>query len=386
MSVEIVDLSASVHTYEFVEPPRPLALGSALRRDFVLVRVECADGTVGYGEAFHGHAGTAVAEIVNTTMREVVIGRRVDDMLAVREETRNRFLVGAGMGGFQLALSGIDLAMWDAYGKYAGQPVYRLLGGVEKAFKAYAGGFTLGFSSPDVLVNDMDRLVESGYQGAKVRVGDSYERDVARVRAVREAFGIDFHIMTDANLGLNYDATRLTGVLGDLGIEWLEEPYTPQRMEDYIAITAQRRVPIAAGENMSGPDRFSAWMGRRAFDIAQPDVSRCGGITEAVRISAVASSMGIRVVPHISHTGLNQAATLHVMSGTGSHDFFEADATDVNPFRDGVISGGFTLEGGFARLTDAPGLGVSVDEEELKTSYAGRSGSPWPRPATANSR
>jgi L-alanine-DL-glutamate epimerase-like enolase superfamily enzyme len=180
---------------------------------------------------------------------------------------------------------------------------------------------------------------------------------------------------------VNYDATRLTGVLGDLGIEWLEEPYLPQRMEDYIAITAQRRVPIAAGENLSGPDRFTAWMMRRAFDIAQPDVSRCGGITEAVRIAAVGSSAGIRVVPHISHTGLNHAATLHVMSGIGSSDFFEADPTPVNPFRTGAISGGFTVENGVARLTGAPGLGVSVDEDALLAQYPGESGSPWAKRA-----
>lgn len=381
MPVEIVALEARTHTYRFENGPRPLALGAVLRRDFVLVRVECSDGTVGYGEAFHGHAGTAVAEIVNTTMRDVVIGKRVDDMLAVREETRNRFMLGAGMGGFQLALSGIDIAMWDAYGKHVGQPVYRLLGGVEKEFDTYAGGFTLGFSKPDVLVDEMAKLVKAGYRAAKVRLGDSYERDVARVRAVREAFGIDFRIMTDANLGVNYDATRLTGVLGDLGIEWLEEPYLPQRMEDYIAITAQRRVPIAAGENLSGPDRFTSWMMRRAFDIAQPDVSRCGGITEAVRIAAVGNSAGIRVVPHISHTALNHAATLHVMSGTGSSDFFEADPTDVNPFRTEAISGGYAVEGGIARLTDAPGLGVAVDEEALRASFPGESGSPWPKPA-----
>ena len=97
--------------------------------------------------------------------------------------------------------------------------------------------------------------------------------------------------------------------------------------------------------------------------------------------SVGANSAGIRVVPHISHTALNHAATLHVMSGTGSSDFFEVDPTDVNPFRTGAISGGYGVENGVARLTDAPGLGVAVDEGALLAQYPGESGSPWPKPA-----
>lgn len=380
MTTEIVALSARVHTYRFAEPPRALGLGSALRRDFVLVRVECADGTVGYGEAFHGHAGTAVAEIVNTTMQDVVVGRRVDETLGVREETRARFLLGAGMaGGFELALSGIDIAMWDAHGKSAGQPIWRLLGGSATEFRAYAGGFTLGFSSPEVLVAELRGLADAGFAAAKVRVGDSFERDTARIRAAREAMGPEFRIMTDANLGMNYDMTRLAPELGSIGAEWLEEPFIPNRIGDFTALAALRHVPLAAGENLAGADVFGEWTARRAIAVAQPDVSRAGGITEVVRIAHVAQAHGARVVPHISHTGLNHAATLHAMSAAATGDFFEADPTTLNPFRTGAIAGGVRVENGMARLGEEPGLGVSVDEEQLAAEYPGEPGSPWPR-------
>ena len=379
MASEIVALSAGVHTWRFGDRPREIGTGSILRRDFVLVRVELADGTVGYGEAFHGHAGTAVAEIVNTTMQEVVLGRSADEMLAVREETRERFLGANGMGGFAFALSGVDIAMWDALGKSAGLPSWRLLGGVEPDFPAYAGGFTLGYSTPELLVADLRALVERGYSAAKVRVGDGFEADAARVVVARDALGGDFRIMTDANLGLNYDTARLATVLGEAGAEWLEEPYVPARREAYRALSALRRVPLAAGENIFGADAFADWIGEGAIQIAQPDVSRVGGISEAIRVAHVAQAHGVRFVPHISHTALNHAATMTVMSAVGSKDFFEADPTPVNPFRQGAISGGPAVEGGRARLSDAPGLGVSVDEDRLAAEHPGESGSPWPR-------
>ncbi|KRA24281.1 hypothetical protein ASD65_07480 [Microbacterium sp. Root61] len=381
MPTEIVALSAQVHTWRFDERPRALGLGSALRRDFVLVRVECADGSVGYGEAFHGHAGTAVAEIVNTTMQDVVLGRGVDENLAVREETRARFLIGAGMaGGFELALSGIDIAMWDAHGKSVGEPVWRLLRGTRREFPAYAGGFTLGFSEPEVLVEELRRLVGRGYGAAKVRLGDTLERDLARVRATREAFGADFQIMTDANLGLAYDAGTLAPGLSEIGVTWLEEPYNPHRIDAFTALRTRGLVPIAAGENLAGADRFAEWIHRGALDIVQPDASRAGGITELLRIAVLAEASGIRFAPHISHTGLNHAATLHAMSGAaGGAWFFEADPTPVNPFRAGAISGGVIVEDGRARLSDAPGLGVEVDEAELNERHPAEAGSPWPR-------
>ncbi|MDQ4138609.1 MAG: mandelate racemase/muconate lactonizing enzyme family protein, partial [Actinomycetota bacterium] len=116
-----------------------------------------------------------------------------------------------------------------------------------------------------------------------------------------------------------------------------------------------------------------------AIQVAQPDVSRMGGITEAVRVAHIAQAAGVRFVPHISHTALNHAATLAAMSAVGSNDFFEADPTPVNPLRTDVIASGITVADGTATLGDAPGLGVAVDEERLMAECPGEAGSPWQR-------
>ncbi|MCI2423204.1 mandelate racemase/muconate lactonizing enzyme family protein [Saccharopolyspora sp. K220] len=376
----ITSLDARVVSYRFAARPEPLSLGSALRRDVVLVRVTCEDGSVGYGESFHGHAGSAVAEIVNTTMQEVVVGREPHETVAVNAETFRRFVLAAGMsGGLLLALSGIDIAMWDAWGKVKGEPVHRLLGGSATDFEVYGGGFTLGFQPPDELAREVRRMVDGmGFRAVKLRIGDAPERDLARVRHIRETFGGELDIMVDANLGHRYDVGRLAPELGDLGVGWLEEPYPTGSPESFVALRSRGRVPVAAGENLGGAHEFADWIRRGALDVVQPDVSRVGGITEALRIAALARAAGLRFAPHISHSCLNHAATLHVLSAAGGDGLFEADGSVVNPFRDGVFSSETVIADGRASVPQDPGLGVVVDEAAL-ADYPGERGSPFPR-------
>lgn len=377
---KITGLDARVVSYAFETRPEPLAVGSALRRDVVLVRVTCEDGTVGYGEAFHGHAGTAVAEIVNTTLQDFVVGRQPHETADVNAEIFHRFILAAGMSsGFLLALSGIDIALWDAWGKITGQPVYRLLGGSRTDFALYGGGFTLGFQPSEELAAEVRRLItDFGTPAVKLRIGDSPQRDLARVRHIRESFGDDLGIMVDANLGHRYDAAMVAPALGELGVRWLEEPYPPGSPERFAALRARGVVPVAGGENLGSAYEFADWISRGALDVVQPDVSRVGGITEALRIAALARAAGLRFAPHISHSALNHAATLHVLAASGGDGVYELDATAKNPFRDGVFSGGAVLSDGRARLVAQPGLGVRVDEGAL-ADYPAQAGSPFPR-------
>lgn len=375
----ITALDARVVSYRFPVPPQPLAVGSARRRDVVLVRVVCEDGTVGYGESFHGHAGSAVAEVVNTTMREVVVGREPHETQDVNAETFHRFVNAAGrFGGFLLALSGIDIAMWDAWGKITGQPVHRLLGGSADSVDVYGGGFTLGFQPVEELAAEVARMRDTlGLSAVKLRIGEDPVGDLARVRHIRNVFGDGLEILVDANLGHRYDMARVAGELGALGVGWLEEPYPPHQPRRFTQLRARGQVPLAAGENLGGAAEFADWIDRGALDVVQPDISRVGGITEALRIGAMARAAGLRFVPHISHSCLNHAATLHMSSAVGG-GLFEADGTEVNPFRDGVFSSGVTVAGGQASLPVTPGLGVVVDEQRI-ADYPGATGSPFPR-------
>jgi D-galactarolactone cycloisomerase len=344
-----------------------ISVGRFDRREMILVKVLCSDGTIGYGESFPGQAASAVAEIVNVSLQPLVVGRGPDETAALSAVIRRRFLAGhAAASAFRCALSGVDMAMWDAHGKVLGIPVHRLLGGSTTAVAGYAGSFALGIQPPDELVAEARRLVDTqGWSALKLRIGQTPAADVAGVAAVREAFGAEMRIMVDANLGQAYDLGRIAGELGRLGVEWLEEPYERTARSRYAALRARGVVPVAGGENLRSAEEFLDWASAGALDVAQPDASRVGGITEMLRIAAVADAAGIRFVPHISHSALNHAASLHVLSAIGSSDMCEGDAAPVNAFRDGVISGGVAYRDGMMHLADAPGLGAAVDEAAL---------------------
>lgn len=139
----------------------------------------------------------------------------------------------------------------------------------------------------------------------------------------------------------------------------------------YATLRARGPVPIAGGENLRGAEEFFDWLAAGALDVAQPDASRVGGITEMLRIAAVASAAGVRFVPHISHSVLNHAAALHVLSAIGSRDMCEGDASPVNDFRDRIVSGGVVWRDGTGVLNDVPGLGVTIDEAAVQDALTG---------------
>src|SRR4051812_20192627 len=167
-----------------------LGIGRSVKRDSVLVRVETDEGHVGWGEAHHGRCPGAVAKLIDTTMRELVLGFDAHDVSGVWARVYKMQLASHGMGAAAaLALSGIDMALWDLKCQATGLPLYKLLGGASKPIKAYAGGIALGWQEPAALVEEAQRHIASGYRALKLRMGDGPIRDVARVRAVRKAVG-----------------------------------------------------------------------------------------------------------------------------------------------------------------------------------------------------
>lgn len=345
-----------------------LGIGRAVKRDAVAVKVTTEGGLVGWGEAHHGRAPGAVAQLVNTTLRQLVLGLDAADVTGVWSRVYRMQLGSHGMGaGAAIALSGIDMALWDIRGKAAGWPLYRLLGGGPRAIPAYAGGVSLGWQEPAALVEEARALVEAGYRALKLRVGDTPARDLARVAAVRRAFGDDLVILTDANTGYTVADARLAMPgLEAHGVGWLEEPFPAHDHRSYAQAAAFARVPLAAGENHYTRFEFTRLIEDRAVTILQPDLSKTGGITEALRIAALASAWKLPIHPHTSMTGLNMAASIHFLAAIDNAGYFEADVSRGNLFRDALGSTPYTLGAdGCVRPLEAPGLGVEIDERFL---------------------
>src|SRR5712671_7187134 len=159
-----------------------LGIGTAVKRDAVVVKVTTSGGLVGWGEAHHGRAHTAVAKLIETTLKQLVLNMDADNVAGIWERMYRYQLASHGMGaGACLAMSGIDMALWDIRGKAHGLPLYKLLGGSRKAIPAYAGGVSLGYQPPEKLIEEVQKSLDQGYKAIKLRVGDSVKKDIERM-------------------------------------------------------------------------------------------------------------------------------------------------------------------------------------------------------------
>ncbi len=313
-----------------------LGIGRSVKRDSVLVRVETDQGHVGWGEAHHGRCPGAIAKLIDTTMRELVLGFDARDVAGVWNKVFRMQIASHGMGAAAaLALSGLDLALWDLRCQDAGMPLYRLLGGSAKPIKAYAGGIALGWQEPALLAEEALRHLADGYRALKLRVGDTAAKDIARVRAVRKAVGDEIDILVDANTNYSLDDVRkVMPAFEEAAVGWLEEPFPPMDRRAYAAAARLGRVPLAAGENHYTRYEFSTLLEDGDVSFVQPDLSKTGGVTEAMRIAAMASAHKLTVNPHTSATAINMATTIHYLCGIDNPGYFEGDVTSLNPFRD----------------------------------------------------
>lgn len=346
-----------------------LGIGRAVKRDAVIVKVVADGGLVGWGEAHHGRCPGAVAHLVNTTLRQLVLGRDAGDVIGVWSAIYVRQLASHGMGAAcALGMSGIDQALWDIRGKAVGWPVYRLLGGSARGIPAYAGGISLGFQAPESLVEEAQALCGQGYRALKLRFGDTVERDIERLAAVRGALGAGVAIMVDANTSYTVDdVRRVMPALEAYDVAWLEEPFPPHDARSYRDAHRLGRIPLAAGENHFTRFEFNRLIEDGAVRILQPDLSKTGGITEALRIAALASSYKLAIHPHTSASGLNMAASMHLLCAIDNPGYFEADVARENLFRDELTSRPDRLDAdGCVHPPEEPGLGVHVDESFLR--------------------
>jgi L-alanine-DL-glutamate epimerase-like enolase superfamily enzyme len=342
-----------------------LGIGRAVKRDAVLVKVMTDEGLVGWGEAHHGRCPGAIAKLIDTTIAELVVGMDAMNVVGVWHRVYQMQLASHGMGyAAAMALSGLDLAIWDIRAKAAGWPLYRLLGGTSKPIKAYAGGISLGWQAPESLAEEAQGYIAQGYRAIKLRVGDNPRDDLARATAVRKAVGDRIDILVDANTGYVLDdVRRVMPGYDELKIGWLEEPFPAQDYRSYQTATSFGLTPLAAGENHFTRFEFTRLIEDRAVSFVQPDLSKTGGITETMRIAGMAHAWKLSFNPHTSATGINMAATINVLAAVDVPGYFEGDVAKHNPFRDEVGGVPYAIDSnGCVKPSEKVGLGVEINE------------------------
>ncbi|MFC3127282.1 mandelate racemase/muconate lactonizing enzyme family protein [Pseudoroseomonas globiformis] len=352
--------------------------------DSVIVRVDTECGLTGWGEAKAGVGSAAacagLAAIINLDYAPLLRGqdpRDISRLWDVMYNTpREGYAIADGHGLPQLgrrglsisAIAGVDIALWDILGKSLDVPVWRLLGGRRLArMPAYAsGGWADASKIGAQLKGYCDR---AGFRAVKMRVGvmdGSPARSAARVRAAREALGPDIRLMADAHGTWTVaEARAFCRMVEDLDLFWFEEPCSADDKAGLAEVRRCSTVPISAGESEFTRHDFRELAELRAVDVMQPDLAIAGGITEGLRISAIASAYNLRLAPHLWSGAPAFAAGLH-LAATQSAGFILEYSLGHNPMLHDLIEEDFPVEDGHVAIPDRPGLGITVRDTFLR--------------------
>jgi L-alanine-DL-glutamate epimerase-like enolase superfamily enzyme len=247
-------------------------------------------------------------------------------------------------------------------------PLYRLLGGCYEKIRAYASsGFYAEGKGIKQLADDMASYVRDGFTAVKMKIGRNQKEDVARIKAVREAIGEDIDLLVDGNNAYtSYEAIKMARKMEEYDIFWFEEPVPAEDLEGAARVVAAIDMPVAAGENEFTRYGFRDLIINRAVDIAQPDVTWCGGITEARKIAAMASAWNIPCVPHSFSSAIALVSNLHFSASIPNSMFQEFDR-NVNPLREELLQEPIKINReGYVDLPQGPGLGVTLNDAVVK--------------------
>ncbi len=298
MIIEAVDVTLLRMPY--VEQPAFNA-GYDRDREILVVEIRTRSGLVGLGYQLYLQPGFRTTR---ACLEEVMIPRILGrDATEVEGIWRDLYLsnVADGRGGAQLlALSAIDVALWDIVGQAAGMPLHRLWGHFRPEVPVYGSGVWRGLDA-EGMVEKARRFVDAGYRAIKMQVGHVWSRreDVEHVRLVREAVGPDVDIMVDVNMAWTADEAIMMGRRLDAhDIYWLEEPVVPDDFEGYLRVARALDTRVVGGENHFTRYDLRPLIECREIPILQPDVIR-GGLTELRKTAAVADTWGLQIAPHL---------------------------------------------------------------------------------------
>jgi L-alanine-DL-glutamate epimerase-like enolase superfamily enzyme len=334
-----------------------------------LVEVLTDSGLSGLGSCY---TTRPLVEGALKLLEPLVVGQSALEPERIAETMRqSTFWLGRG-GAVEHAISGLDIALWDLWGKALGQPVSRLLGGnYRQRIKPYA---SILFDDPPRLAEKLAAQLARGFRAIKMgwrpfgRV--SRKLDELLIKTAREAVGDEVELMVDAGGSEQFwphgvtwarDTARM---LADYGIVWFEEALGPDDVEGFKQLRADARVLIATGEVLSRRQAFQPFITSRAVDIIQPDLTKCGGLSEARRLAWMAADHGVLLVPHGWNTAVGLAADLALSAAMPVARWVEFQ-TGV-PYIEDLVLPRFQLDAeGYLQVPTGPGLGIELNPDAL---------------------
>jgi L-alanine-DL-glutamate epimerase-like enolase superfamily enzyme len=343
--------------------PLPLVLSDSTHGDIhhfalVTVRAKDKDGAEGLGYTYTvGAGGRAVASLIRDDLAPILVGQDSERIEALWQRMWWGLHYGGRGGMVALAISAVDIALWDLAGKRVGKPLWRLLGGFDPKVPCYAGGIDLQFPLEQLLAQS-DDFIAQGFRAIKMKVGRvRLSEDVTRVAAMRKKLGDGFPLMADANMGWSVDAAvRAARALADYNLVWLEEPTIPDDVAGHARIVAQGGVPIATGENLHTLYEFQQMISARGVTYPEPDVSNCGGITVFMKVCKLAEAFNLPITSHGVHD-----LTVHLLAAAPNRSYLEVHGFGLDRY----MAEPMRIVDGLAIAPERPGHGVTLDWQAL---------------------
>jgi D-galactarolactone cycloisomerase len=335
-----------------------------------LVEVTSEDGIVGIGSCY---TTRALVEASLVLLKEHLIGESALEPERLSEKLRqSMFWLGRG-GSVEHTISGIDIALWDLLGKALNQPVARLLGGYyRQRIKPYA---SILFDQPPRLKELLEKQLTQGFKAIKMgwrpfgRVSRKLDEEL--IKTARQTVGEDVELMVDAggseqfwphNVGWARETARM---LGDYAITWFEEPLKPDDFEGFAELKRSSPVLIATGEVLTRRQAFQPLIDGRCVDIIQPDLTKCGGLSEGRKLGWAAYDRGVLLVTHGWNTAVGVAADLALAAALPTSRWVEYQ-TGV-PYIEEIIEQPFSLDAdGMLTIPQGPGLGITLNEDAIR--------------------
>jgi L-alanine-DL-glutamate epimerase-like enolase superfamily enzyme len=349
-----------------LDAPTWFSTRRVLHRDYVLVRLTGDDGAEGIGFCYGGsRAGDLVRHAVAELFGPRLLREESFRVEGLWEELYQEGLLQGRTGSAMRALSILDIALWDLNARAAKLPLADLLGrAARNGVPAYAsGGYYLEGKTPQRLAEECAGYVRAGFGAVKIKVGrPGVREEEARIRSVREAIGPDVLLMLDANNAWSDlpTALRYMRIYERYDPYWIEEPFSPDDIDNHARLARATPVPVATGEIEAGRWRFKELIAKDAAQVLQVDAAVCGGITEWRRIAATASSFGLMLAPHWFHD-----LHVHLVAATPNARWVEFFPDDqVLNFRK-LIDRQLEWRDGMLKVPTAPGLGFAFDEASV---------------------
>jgi L-alanine-DL-glutamate epimerase-like enolase superfamily enzyme len=358
-SVEVlqVDLAPKV--------PRSDAIQAFVTQETPIVRIRCDDGSEGTGYTYTiGTGGSSVVALIADHLAPRLLGRDPDAIEAIWKDlffATHATAVGAITS---LALAAIDTALWDLRCRRIGLPLWKAAGGAQARVPVYSteGGWL--HLPLETLVRESVDAKAAGFRGVKVKVGRPHvAEDLERLRAVRDAVGPGFELMTDANQCFTVsEAIRRARQFEALDLAWFEEPLPAEDLGGHQRLAASTSIPVAVGESIYSIQHFREYLQRGACSIVQADVARIGGITPWLKVAHLAESFDVAICPHFLmelHVSLTAAVP-------------NAAWVEYIPQLDAITTSRIEIRDGWAIPPEAPGLGIAWDWDAIGRACVAR--------------